>query len=177
MTKITDNFKYATYDVEIKNLIPSNNQIDPNYTYCRGWTDYLGMGISKIGLYVDEKPEIFDNVEDFGKRIDELQKNGYYIGGFNNYRFDDKIIQAHGYPINSNYDLYKWIREHVGYFTSGYSLGEIAELNGLNKNGDGADAPKLYQDNEIVKLEEYLINDLHITYQLVKKSVDGTLIL
>jgi len=38
------------FDTEIVNLIPSGKP-EPSYRYCKGWTDYEGMGISVIGCY------------------------------------------------------------------------------------------------------------------------------
>ena len=43
--------KLLIYDAEIINCVPTNGEQNPNYTYCRGWSDFPNMGISVIGTW------------------------------------------------------------------------------------------------------------------------------
>ncbi len=108
---------YAIYDLEIKNIIPTKSYKDSSLTYCNGWNDFAGMGISCGGVSYADKHEIFTDPKLLYERLISLQNSGVYVGGFNNFKFDDKLLSATVNTFESDFDLLALIRERVGHFT------------------------------------------------------------
>jgi hypothetical protein len=127
------------YDIEIANAIPSRNGArEDGITYCDGWSDYKGMGIACIAAY-DYKYDcsrIFmeDNLTDFGWWVVTQE----CVVGFNNNRFDNCILEAHGINIlpEKSYDLLQEIWRAAGLGPDfrpethgGYSLQAMVNAN------------------------------------------------
>lgn len=147
--------KSIIYDLEIIRMIPPKDKpLDLSLQYCNGWTDYLNMGISIITTYVSSgfssSPEgirTFVNSEglmpyDFPEFRALLAEKPIVLG-FNSQRFDDKVAQANGIDIATNYDIVSEIRR-AAKAKGSYSLANLARANGTEK-GDGALAPLLWQ--------------------------------
>lgn len=177
------------YDCEIKNLIPDRNPRLPGYSYCQGWEDFEGMGIAVVAAYEygEDRYRVFcgDNLSGFV----ELLKTHKECVGFNNRRFDDRLLKAHGIeipPIRS-IDLLRSVWAAAGLDPDnfrpqthgGFNLGMMAKANfGYGKaTGAGAQAPILWQDGKIGSVIDYCIEDVRMTKALVDKVMrDGTLI-
>jgi hypothetical protein len=127
------------YDTEIINCIPSKTEkIDHDLSYCKGWDDYSGMGISVIGtwrnydlvnrgtsylkipnplgkyqVFVNHNNIINSHLSNNLSSFNYLQKiinKANKIIGFNSTAFDDKLCLANGINIQTNYDLLSEIR-------------------------------------------------------------------
>ena len=188
------------YDIEIIKRIPDKNQEnDSQYEYCEGWHDHENMGISVIGLYDGKTSFVFTNcpssaysndfhrypVDTFVYCMDFLRYSGQKIGGFNNWNFDDKVIEsACNIAFISDFDILQQVRiaaygspswkdQPPGY---SYTLDAIAKANGYAKSGNGALAPKQWQDGDYGEVIRYCLNDCRITYEIVQLALSGELI-
>lgn len=172
----TKSLKTLFYDCETVNCFPSSNQpLDTKYSYCKSSEDYQGMGISVIGVYTTwtQRYHVFlaDNLTDFEYLIHQAER----IVGFNSIAFDDRLCQANGIKIKTDYDLLCEVRKAIGvppYYVQGvtpkgYSLNAIAKTTlNLEKTGSGADAPQQWQDGQKGKVIDYCLNDVMILKQL-----------
>lgn len=192
------------YDTETINCIPSNTEkIDHNLSYCQGWNDYSGMGISvfgtwrnydllKIGkncfiipqpsgkyqIFVNDNHLINQHLSNNLNNFNYLQKIIYRadkIIGFNSISFDDKLCQANGIDIQTNYDLLSEIRmasnqpnEYVyGLTRKGYALEDLSRANlTINKTSKGELAPILWQKGKKQEVIDYCLNDVKILKEL-----------
>jgi hypothetical protein len=134
--------KTLIYDCEIINCIPSKyEENDKTLTYCKGWGDFEGMGISVIGTWRNfntlnpfGKYEAFVNPENpyqytrLGemtcfKKLETLAQKADRIIGFNSLSFDDKLVEAERISIKSNFDLLVKIRKATGQGDGTYQYG------------------------------------------------------
>lgn len=169
------------YDIEIRNAIPDGDSAPlPGITYCEGWTDYRGMGIGVIGCwdYAADRPRIFcsDNLEEFGKLIASHD----CVVGFNNHRFDDQILAAHGceLPHAKSYDILQEVWRSLGERRMGYSLSALCYANfRVSKDTGGALAPVQWQQGQVGTVVDYCLKDIHLTKRLLDRIIrKGTLI-
>lgn len=147
--------KALVYDLEIINMVPSKyeDRID-GLTYCNGWTDHKGMGISVIGCYDyhTDSYRVFlrDNFQEFLQLRDERD----LVVSFNGIGFDDKVINAclgefiQSIKPREHYDIMKEIKNALNLYhdfpVKGISLAKVGAANGgLSKTGDGALAPAM----------------------------------
>ncbi len=166
--------KAIIYDCEIKNAIPDKNeQLRPNINYCKGWTDFLGMGISVISVYDYHVGQfrIFceDNLSDFAALIDDSD----HVIGFNQIHFDNKLIAAHGIEFDprKNWDLYVEAKGAAGAdkYAKGYKLDDFVFVNfRIRKKQSGAFAPILWQQGKMGQVIDYGLTDTWLT----KKCID-----
>jgi hypothetical protein len=183
------------YDLEIVKAIPPNDVGDktPSIEWCSGWTDFEGMGISVIGccwIHIDGdgrvwrlKPMALIGDKYGLAKFADMADDADGIVGFNSCRFDDQLMAANGVPILTTYDLLEEVR--IAAYGSAdyrdcpkghsYSLGKIAEANGLAKTGDGVNAPIQWQQGHHDEVIEYCKNDVAITAELFWMGVMGTL--
>jgi hypothetical protein len=191
-----------------------NGVMDANLDYCEGWNDYDNMGVSVVGVqpcgwsapiaWVDEAY----TGKDSWVRRDQFDRDGTealcpatvfrqpslnqwfeandetVIIGFNSKNFDDKLLQANGINIKTDYDLLEEIR--LAAFGStryqdtpkgcGYTLGKIAEANGFSKTGSGDLAPVLWQQGRYEEVIKYCLNDVKITHELLLLGWAGRLV-
>jgi len=133
------------------------------------------MGISVIGVYTTwtQRYHVFlaDNLTDFQYLIDQAER----IVGFNSIAFDDRLCNAHGIKIKTDYDLLCEVRKAIGVppnyvkgvTPKGYSLNSIAKINlKLEKTGDGAEVTEQWQRGERGKVIDYCLNDVMLLEQL-----------
>lgn len=164
------------YDTEIRHgvLTPDNPPQD-GYRYAKGWHDYTGMGIATICAYdiVESRYRVFleDNFTDFFDLI--AQRDG--VLGFNNWRFDDKLLRENGFtlPREKSHDLADAIWRAAGIpqgeHPRGLSLNACCNVHGLpTKSGNGADAPQDFQDGRIGRVIDYCLNDVRCTLHLYR---------
>lgn len=165
--------KAIVFDCEIKNAIPTKDEpLRPRIVYCKGWQDYLGMGIAVISVfdYFAQQYRIFcqDNLSDFAALVDDSE----LIIGFNNDGFDNKLVAAHGIEIDpgKSWDLLKKTKEasEAEKFAKGYKLDDFAMVNlRVRKKADGALAPILWQQGQIGKVIDYGLTDTWLTKRCI----------
>jgi len=171
--------KILIYDCEIANAVPQRREsIIPNINYCKGWSDFQGMGIACVTAYDYhlEQYRVFleDNLNDFAALVDDSD----LIVGFNNNRFDDDLVAVNGIVINPDktYDILQeiWLAAGHGYVRDrdafeykihgGYSLDNVVQVNfKLSKSGKGAAAPILWQQNKRGQVIDYGLTDTWLT--------------
>lgn len=159
------------YDTEIVRCIPPVIPEFAGLQYCRGWTDYAGMGISVIGAYdyAEDRYRIFlqDNLEEFQKLLDKTE----LVVGYNTLRFDNPLLAAHGLtvPDGKNFDLLARLRAVAG-AAKGLNLNSLAEANfGAGKTDSGALAPVKFQLGERGAVFDYCLADVWLTKRLFDK--------
>lgn len=171
------------YDLEIKKAIPERNKSRfPHIEYCESWDDHKNMGVSVIGVYdmATKRYRVFmeDNFEEFEK----LAANTDCLVGFNNLRFDNRVLAAIGIklPKERCYDLLIEIWRSLGlgstfnYLThGGYGLDAMAYANFRSKKtGNGALAPVWFQRGEIGAVVDYCLTDVHLTHRLLERVIN-----
>lgn len=173
-------------DIETKNPIATGRELRvPNVKYAEGWTDFYGMGISVVGVYdyATDSSRVFceDNLTELEKLLEETN----VICGFNNLRFDHKLLQANyiNIPAEKTYDLLREIWRFLGILDEfdargfsnahkGFSLGAMAQANSFgSKSGNGADAPLDWQSKKIGKVIDYCFSDVSLTKKLIDKLI------
>lgn len=171
------------YDAEIKNAIPEKG-VAPleGVTYCRGWHDKVGMGVSVICAYVwGEGYRVYldDNMSAFKELVEAPET---LLVGYNNKAFDDPLIEeALGIhvPVNHSYDLLRAVRiarGESGGSVGGPSLDRLCQANFLpGKNGSGAFAPILWQRGKHGQVISYCLQDVMMTKKLIELVIDGRL--
>jgi len=165
------------YDIEIAHCIPPADDAErqPGIEYCAGWHDYAGMGIALITAYDiwPAEPRVFmgDNLAAFAELIAARDA----VIGFNNYRFDDRVLEANGIRLQEGkgIDLAALIWRAAGVpqgeHPSGMGLEAICHANKLpGKRGHGAMAPILYQTGRFGELIDYGLTDTLITLRLYR---------
>lgn len=161
------------YDVEICNAVPQGPP-ERGFRYCKGWGDYRGMGISVIAAYsfFNDTYHIFlrDNLPAFA----ELVASHVHVVGFNSKRFDDNLVRAHGYEVETTYDLLLAIQAAARKLPKAegkrsYKLDVVAQHNlGVRKTGSGGDAPFLFQRGKLGELASYCLQDVQVTRKLLE---------
>lgn len=165
------------YDTEIINAVPTPGvERDPRYTYCEGWHDKAGMGISVICAYETgtASPRVFlkDNADEFGNLMESTDA----IVGFNNFHFDDRLLEANGFVVKpgKSIDLAAliWCAAGIpnGEHPRGLGLDDICQANKLpGKTGEGAFAPYDWQNGKIGKVVDYCLADVMCTLRLYRQ--------
>lgn len=170
-------------DAEIQKCIPDRKTPpDPWYRYCQGWQDFAGMGISVVCAYTsfDDRYRVFmeDNLPEFQQLCLASAERGVEFVGLNSKSFDDNLFRANGISFTTTYDLLIEARIAAGFSADWrsvpkgrtYSLDAIAFTNfGEGKSGDGAAAPKLYQDGKLGELADYCLSDVTLTKKIWDK--------
>ncbi len=181
------------YDIEIKGCIPdkrngSLDEVNPvtgqPYEYCGGWTDFRGMGIATLCAWdcLTNMPLVFDEstIGEFGELVNRRQ----IVSGFNVVKFDNQICKAFGVEIPNwkTFDIYREALIGNGIdpeqpTRGGRNMNEFARVNfGGAKTANGADAPKMFQRGEMMKLINYCLSDVMIERRLFMRAIEGTLI-
>lgn len=168
------------YDIEIEKAILGRNQTPvPNIKYCGGFTDYGNMGIACIGAFdtAIRRTRVFlkDNLDEFQRLISASD----CIVGFNNHRFDNRILRANGIdlPLGKSYDILEEIWRGLGLSMNfhpathgGLKLDAFAHANfRIRKTGDGANAPIDWQNGNQGKVIDYCLADVEITRLLLTR--------
>lgn len=165
------------YDAETRCCTPGSGDDARGLKHCRGWDDYVGMGVSVVCAYDfwTGRSHVFmkDNLRNF----ETLANNRRHLVGFNSLAFDDKLLAAHGVNVTTTYDLLGHVRaaarklpKRPGAGRPSYKLGAIAEATlGTGKDGDGALAPVLWQTRRLGELITYCLNDVMLTRRLFER--------
>lgn len=176
------------FDCEIINAIQGKNEPRvPGITYCGGWRDFRGMGISVVGVYdyAEDRYRVFcnDNLAAFV----ELATAADLFISYNGYGFDNRLVAANtddtvGKMFDAKtYDLLRevWVAAGLAPEFSypshvGYGLADVSQANGgPPKTGHGAQAPVLWQQGKIGQTIDYCLNDIHLTRLLVDQVRRG----
>ncbi|MDD2744181.1 MAG: hypothetical protein PHV02_18110 [Rhodocyclaceae bacterium] len=168
--------KTLIYDTEIKHgVVTDNNPAQPGYHYAEGWTDFAGMGIATLCAYDVEAARYRVFCDDNLASVKDYISEGYQFIGFNNYRFDDLLLEAHGVdiPLTQSGDLAYLIWQAAGVLADehpkGLGLDACCTANRLpGKTGVGADAPQDYQNGKIGKVIDYCLGDVRSTLALYR---------
>ncbi len=164
------------YDVEIAKAIQAKGEEkSPGVQYCKGWTDYAGMGVACV--CADDmnvaRYRVFmqDNLAAFG----ELARSHDWVLGFNSIAFDDNVMRAAGveWPGQKSVDLARLIWRAAGFVEGehpkGWGLEALCKANGLGgKTGNGALAPVMFQNGDIGGLIDYCLADVALTLKLYR---------
>jgi hypothetical protein len=170
------------FDAEIVNCIPGREPNKPEYQYCEGWTDFVGMEISCVCIYdfSDKRPRVF--LQDNLPALNELIRKTDCVVGFNNHKFDNNLLRAHGVEIDrrQSYDILEEIWRSAGIGTTfnpkthgGLSLDAFAAANfGMKKTGSGKFAPELWQDGKYGEVIDYCHADVYLTRLLLEQIIN-----
>lgn len=149
--------KYGVFDVETRR---SANEVG-------GWHRAERMGISIAVLY-DNSSGTFLRFEE--KDIQRLIEHLYDLDlviGFNNKRFDNRVLSAYtSQPLSDlpSLDILEEISNQLGYRLS---LDRLAEQTlGIKKSGNGLLALKWFSQGRMDLLEKYCRKDVEITRDL-----------
>ncbi len=171
------------YDIEIAHAIPGRDGLrEEGITYAAGWSDFAGMGIACIGVYDfrTDRPRIFcrDNLDEFTALLTKQE----CIVGYNNLRFDNKVLEAAGLsaiPPEKCYDLLVEIWRGVGLGSDfrpethgGFSLDAMCWANfKAAKTGPGALAPINFQRGKLGSVIDYCLADVYLTKRLLDRVI------
>lgn len=171
--------KILIYDLEIRNAILGKDETRrEDLTYCDGWHDFAGMGISVLCAWVgwEHRPMVFllEDLPEFQRIADEAD----WCVGFNSEGFDNKVLAANDVIIEpaKSYDILSEFKRATG---TRVKLDDICEANfGIPKSGNGADAPMLWQRGRMSELINYCLHDtVALTRRLLEKIYrDGEII-
>ena len=170
---------WIVYDCEIKRGVETeNNPRLDGFEYAAGWDDFSCMGISVLCAYdgTERRYRVFceDNLEDFV--VMACNRRG--VIGFNNHRFDDKLLAAHGIDVGHySRDIAAsiWSAAGVpdGEHPKGLGLDAICKANYLGgKSSAAADAPQDWQRGRIGRVIDYCLNDVRMTVRLLRLIED-----
>ena len=172
------------YDLEIIKAIPDRKKPnEPGIEYCAGWDDHANMGVSVIGAYdaIEDRFRVFTK-EQFAD-FEALARERVLVG-FNSIHFDDPVLAANGINVTTKWDLLQelWVAAGLGrefQYPShvGFGLDATAQANGYGgKTGWGGYAPVQWQRGEYGSVIDYCLEDVRLTWRLVKQGLDvGTL--
>lgn len=132
-----------------------------------GWHRADKMRISVAVLYVAAKDQFLHFTEEaVGEMIDLLFDLDLVIG-FNNKRFDNKVLSAYTDRSLSSLpslDILEEVSNQLGYRLS---LDRLAEQTlGIKKSGDGLQALKWFKQGKMEKITQYCTKDVRITRNL-----------
>jgi len=167
------------YDAEIINMVPMRNEpADIKLTYCKGWEDHAGMGVSVVCCYdyVEDRYRVF--TKEGWDDLQNLMNSRQLLVGFNNARFDDRLLAACKVATSlvKRYDVLAEMWRASGLDPDrfdfkthgGFSLDATAKVN-LNegKTGEGgAMAPALWQRGAYGQVIDYCLQDVKLTKRL-----------
>jgi DEAD/DEAH box helicase domain-containing protein len=143
-----------------------------------GWHRAEKMGVS-VGVVYDS---MLDGcVTYYEHEISQLLEHLFklkLVVGFNNKRFDNRVLSAYT-SVNLStlptLDLLEEVSNHLGYRLS---LNALAEHTlGVQKSGDGLQALRWYQEGNFEKLAKYCKKDVEITRDLMLYGLEKGYIL
>jgi DEAD/DEAH box helicase domain-containing protein len=132
-----------------------------------GWHRADKMRISVAVLYLAAEDRYISYEEEQTGELIERLFNLDLIVGFNNKRFDNKVLSAYtNRPLSAlpSLDILEQVTAQLGYRLSLDRLAE--ETLGVHKSGDGLQALKWFKQGKIKKIAEYCTKDVKITRDL-----------
>lgn len=184
--------KTVAFDLEVAKLIitkkdtPDQLAIDEGRAV-HGWGEAHKAGISSAVAYVFEQDRyyIFGDRAQEHRALADLLTGAEQVVGFNHIIFDYQLLattlqtplaeltDVEAAPGERDIDLLQMIWGGIGRqdFASVYGLNKVsaATLGALGgKNGDGANAPELYQQGRWGELLDYNLRDVDLTQRLAR---------
>lgn len=166
MLKELEGRKIVVYDLEIENEVDGVNVT---------WDTKDKMGISCGGAFSYATGDYMLFMKDNMEELVELLNNADLIVAFNQIQFDNPLLRATGYKLKEdsdlkNYDMLVESRKATGWrpgdrFPKGLKLDNHLEGTfgvSFMKGGNGADAPKWWQQKLVGKLLNYQIRDIRV---------------
>jgi len=157
---------YVIFDIETTGLDPTKDRIT-----AIGVRN--GFGADAI-VDKDEKYMLKKFWEMVKRKYPYLRLVGFNCLGFDmpfilvrSFKHNVKILDIKGKVIDLRYVL-----AHGNKFQKG-KLEEYAKLIGLDEkynNYDGADAIKLWESGQLSELKEYVLGDVHMTYEIYERA-------
>lgn len=170
--------RVISYDIELSTPILDREPDDPPpYDYAVGWKDYQRMKIACLAS--PTVAECLGNVT--GKNLyrtsiyfsgQNLRNAEFYLNqydlliSFNGLAFDQNVMRANGIFSNvAEYDLLHEWKKATG---KRVSLGDLscANLAGVGKSGNGADAPMKWIRGQYQEVIEYNFDDTILVARL-----------
>ena len=162
-------------DCEIKKMVPmAGEERLPSASYCAGWGDKEGMGISVCGVksYITDAHRVF--LDDNRYDLAALAAASLGLVTFNGINFDLPLIRACWNIELSGLvqiDLKDMVAQALNLdprqYQRGYSLDGLLAANGLAaKPGDSVLAPLQWQRGEFGRVIDKCLGDVDRTEQL-----------
>lgn len=138
--------------------------------------DYNGEDLELLlEISIEDSSRFSTGFDFFVEQVNQEKSKGEKLIGFNSISFDDKLLKASGYEVNTDIDLLCEIRLSTNQppfydptlTRGGYSLNELAIANGLKKKSmTGAIAPIEWQKGNKESVRQYCLKDVYITREL-----------
>ncbi|PLX47238.1 MAG: DEAD/DEAH box helicase [Desulfobulbaceae bacterium] len=149
--------KWAVFDVETQRSAAEVG----------GWHRAERMGVSVAVVYDGERDDYLVFREGQMAELLAYLAGRELIVGFNNKRFDNRVLSAYGnveLHLRPTIDLLEEVKKRLGYRLS---LDRLAEQTlGVQKSADGLQALKWYKEGRIDKIIRYCRQDVEITRDL-----------
>ena len=167
------------YDIETIRPVRPHDESEtlPGIEYADSWTDYTGMGIACICCYDYES----DRFRVFGGTSDEHSGLARFAAfaanriviGWNNRRFDDPLLAAHGIDVVDSWDIKAALMQAGCGGQRGNSLEAFAQTNlgGTGKSMTGAMAPVWWQRGLREHVIDYCLQDVNLTRRLLDRLI------
>jgi len=133
-----------------------------------GWNKCEKMGVSVCVVFDSQLEDCVTYLEhDIQDLIEHLQKLDLIVG-FNNKRFDNRVLSGYT-DVNLNnlptLDLLEEVHNYLGYRLS---LNRLAETTlGVEKTADGLQALQWYKEGKIDLIQQYCRKDVEITRDIL----------
>lgn len=133
-----------------------------------GWNRCEKMGVSLAVIFDSQLDECVTYLEhDIEGLIEHLQTLDLIVG-FNNKRFDNRVLSAYTNINISRLPTLDLLEEVHGYLGYRLSLNRLAETTlGVKKTADGLQALKWYKEGKINLIQKYCRKDVEITRDLL----------
>lgn len=160
------------YDVEIQKAIAKDGEPRlAGIDYCKGFTDFIAMGVACVCAYCYDRDQFFVYGEFELEEFQKLVNQADVVVGYNILGFDNPLMAANDVviPEARSYDLLAEIKRALGHRVS---LDAICQANGFGtKNESGALAPVMWQRGEHTRVINYCLNDVRLTKKLLDRVI------
>ena len=168
------------YDIEtIRPVRPRDEaELLPGIEYAADWQDYHTMGIACICAYdyEDDRFRVFGGSEGLHAARNDLDRFAAFaanriVVGWNNRRFDDQLLAAHGVDVVDSWDIKAALMQAGCGGQRGNSLEAFAaaNLSGTGKSMTGDMAPVWWQRGQRERVIDYCLQDVNLTRRLLHR--------
>lgn len=164
------------YDLEIVHAVPQSGVAwPPGTTFCKGWDDKGGMGVSVLVALDMASGRTHVYFEDGLADFEQLARDRCLVG-FNSKHFDDLVLRAQGINVTTTYDLKDELLEgckaaKAERSAPGRRLDDWARVNlGVAKrDANHALTPVYWQQGKRSLVVNDCIEDVLLTAKLVRR--------
>jgi DEAD/DEAH box helicase domain-containing protein len=160
--------RYGVFDLETKRSAAEVG----------GWHRAERMGVSVAVLYDSGLDRYLTFREGEMDRLIEHLRQLELVVGFNNKRFDNRVLSAYSsFDLHSlpTLDILEEVKNRLGYRLS---LDHLTEHTlGIRKTGDGLQALAWYKEGRMEELVRYCRQDVHITRELLLFGLENRYLL